>query len=557
MRRVAAIALSLAACAPAWKQLPHDEPFQRATPPRLHRIPARATLSDWWDKTVSSTVSPLAQTVSPARYIDRLTGGRPALDVNAFGQVPDSAWFENRITRRGLTPEQVAAGSGVGHGPADGPLVVVSGKLEGSTPGMVVRDSDGTIWFVKFDPPAHPELSTGAEVVAARLLDAAGYHVPDIVIIKVEVGRFELAADAHRRNKYNARVRMKPRDLTTLLSNLNPDAQGRLRALFSRSVPGRPIGPFSYRGIRQDDPNDLIPHERRRSLRGLWVLSAWFNNTDTRRSNTLDTFIVEDETRQLGYLRHYLIDFGDALGASGDRVKYIGEGYEGQVDWAEMGKRYLGLGLAYPYWLPVQRSPYRAVGVFEADVFDPARWAPGFPNAAFDEATALDTFWGASIVARFSRDHIEAAVSAGQYRDAEVAAILAEVLMKRREKMLRYVFESMLPLDDPEVKRRYELSMTDLAVGAGLVARASYSWQVRWNRTGRGDRVLARGAGPSPAVDLRQPIRDALDSDRSAFADDPFLTVRFRRKGHPAAVEVHLRVAGSRVVPVALHREVD
>ena len=78
----AALAVAIAACAPVWKQHPHDEPFQHAKKPRLHRIPAEATLSDWWDKTLHSTIAPLAQTVSPARYLDWLTDGRPALDIN-------------------------------------------------------------------------------------------------------------------------------------------------------------------------------------------------------------------------------------------------------------------------------------------------------------------------------------------------------------------------------------------------------------------------------------------------------------------------------------------
>lgn len=557
MRGLIVAALSVCACAPAWKQLPHDRPFQAAPAPKLHRIPAQAGLSNWWDKAYNSTFKPLARLVSPARYIAALTRGHPALDVNGFGQVPDSPWFENRITRQAMTPEQVAAGTFDSGGPAEGRLTVVSGKLEGATPGAVVRDSAGTIWFVKFDPPAHPELATGAEVVVSRLLDAAGYWVPQMSIHHVAVARFRIAPDAYRRNKYNSKVKMTVRDLRKLLSNLNPDANGRLRAMFSRAVPGKPIGPFSYRGIRGDDPNDRIPHGRRRSLRGLWVLSAWVNNTDTRRGNTLDTFITVDETKKRGYLRHYLIDFGDALGAAGDRVKYVGEGYEGQIDWAEIGKRYIGFGLFYPYWLAVERSPYRAVGVFESTVFDPARWTPGFPNAAFEQATALDTYWGASIVARFSRELIEAAVAAAQYSNQRAARIITDVLIERRNKVLRYVFESILPLDDPVIENRYELVMTDLEVAAGLLDGATYSWEVRWDRTGRGDQVVARGSGPTPEVDLRAPIRKLLDRDRSAFTDDSFLTVRFRRKRHPAAVEVHLRVAGKRVIPVALEREVD
>ncbi|NIW47138.1 MAG: hypothetical protein GWN30_21030, partial [Gammaproteobacteria bacterium] len=58
------------------------------------------------------------------------------------------------------------------------------------------------------------------------------------------------------------------------------------------------------KGIRDDDLNDVIPHQHRRELRGLRVVAAWLNHFDTKANNTLDVY-VED-----GYVRHYLIDFG-------------------------------------------------------------------------------------------------------------------------------------------------------------------------------------------------------------------------------------------------------
>ena len=57
---------------------------------------------------------------------------------------------------------------------------------------------------------------------------------------------------------------------------------GRVRALASRFLPGRPLGPFRYEGVRSDDPNDVIPHQNRRELRGGRLLAAWLNHHDAR-----------------------------------------------------------------------------------------------------------------------------------------------------------------------------------------------------------------------------------------------------------------------------------
>ena len=56
---------------------------------------------------------------------------------------------------------------------------MISAKNDGVMPGFTVRDSAGQVWFVKFDPPGHPAMATGTEVVVARLFWALGYHVPE------------------------------------------------------------------------------------------------------------------------------------------------------------------------------------------------------------------------------------------------------------------------------------------------------------------------------------------------------------------------------------------
>jgi hypothetical protein len=558
-RLIVAATLSLAACAPGWKQLPHDERFQRAAEPILHRRPAIESLpADWWDRLNSGVVLPLARTLSPGRYAAAAAGGRPALDVNRLGEVPDSPWFENRIGRRAMTAEEIARGPGDWILPAAGPLVVISGKLEGATPGLIMRDTAGRIYFVKFDPPAFPELSTGAEIVAQRLLHAVGYHVPAMQVMELALERLVLDPGAEQRNSYRQMVPMTRRDLDSLLSNLNPTRSGRLRALLSRATPGFSIGPFSYDGVRADDPNDRIPHQLRRSLRGLWVFAAWLNNTDVRRQNTLDSFIEVDRARRLGYVRHHLIDFGNSLGAGGERDKYLGEGYEAEVDWTAIGNRLFSFGLRYDSWLALRRTAYRSVAIFEAKLFEPEKWQPNYPNPAFDEATRRDSFWAGSLLARLDRTAVEAAVAGARYSDPEAARHIVDVLMARRTKMLRHTFAGFLPLADPTVSGQ-RVAMVDLAVQAALVTGVPrYRFSVRWNRTRRPDRQLESGERPAPVVDLAGAVRRARQSD--GFDDDPFLTLTWWRRhesGLGPRVELHLRVVDDHLVPVHLWRERD
>ena len=82
----------------------------------------------------------------------------------------------------------------------------------------------------------------------------------------------------------------------------------------SRSLDGPPVGPFSYLGRRRDDPNDRIDHEHRRELRGMNVLAAWTDHIDSRQENTMAAWVAPGESDDVGYVRHYMIDFGDCFG---------------------------------------------------------------------------------------------------------------------------------------------------------------------------------------------------------------------------------------------------
>ena len=77
--------------------------------------------------------------------------------------------------------------------------------------------------------------------------------------------------------------------------------------------------------MRNDDPNDLIPHDRRRDLRGLEVLFAWLNHTNAKGDNSLDPVNGKGSDARIV---HHLLDFGDSFGSDSDIAKDPRHGQE-------------------------------------------------------------------------------------------------------------------------------------------------------------------------------------------------------------------------------------
>ena len=241
-----------------------------------------------------------------------------AMNTNTLGEVPNLSWFTNRIGVRNMSPEELARGPGSG-GPPDvsRPLTIVNAKQGGITPGFTIRDSRGNVYFAKFDPKAHPSLTTGADTVSKNFFHAIGYNVPDAYIVYVRADNFILHDRAVVSLPGGKEVPMDREYLEFMLDNASRIPDGNVRAVASLMVPGEILGPFRFQGTRSDDPNDIFPHQHRRELRGYRVFCAWLNHDDSRAINTLDTFVADD------YVRHYLIDFGSTLGSGSDVFRNI------------------------------------------------------------------------------------------------------------------------------------------------------------------------------------------------------------------------------------------
>ena len=161
------------------------------------------------------------------------------------------------------------------------------------------------------------------------------------------------------------------------MRNLPRRADGSIRALASLWVPGKVVGQFTFNGRRSDDPNDVFPHERRRELRGLRVLSAWLNHDDARSINSIDTYVEEDGRR---YIRHYLQDFRIESGqrqhvgtAAAWRLSYL-------IDPGKIGKGLIGFGVYRRDWMSIKWPDDPSIGNIEADVFESSHMEDQVPE---------------------------------------------------------------------------------------------------------------------------------------------------------------------------------
>jgi hypothetical protein len=409
--------------------------------------------------------------------------GDPAPDVrakniNTIGEVPDSSWFTNRILTRPVTADEISRGPNTGSGPAPGPWTVVSRKLAGFAPGFTMRDSRGDLWFVSFDGVGHPEAATGAIMVANKIFWALGYWQVENYLASVTPEQIVISEKATFTPASGRERRMEARDLNDVFKRAHRSADGSYRAVAARALPGRPIGGFRYNGTRPDDPNDVVPHEHRRELRALKVFGAWTNLVDMKAGNTLDTVVVENGR---SVVRHYLQDIGSTFGTGANGPREYDEGWELLYDGTLTRKRLARLGFYFEPWQTAQYTEYPAIGRFEGDEFDPQGWRPRVPTSAFLHARADDNFWAARRVAAFTDEMIRSAVQAGRYSDPAAAALLGDVLIKRRQKIASVYLQAINPLIDFSISGDERLRFRNAAVDAGVAQAPPSGYSARWS----------------------------------------------------------------------------
>ena len=401
--------------------------------------------------------------------------GERAQNVNSMDEVPNSSWWTNRIGQHAISPEEASRGACNGLDPLDPneTWTIVEAKPNGANPGFFIEAPSGR-YLLKFDGQVQPQRATSADIIGSRFYWTAGYHAPCNQVVYFDPSILRIAEDATTEDVYGNDVPISAADIAKVLDAGFRLRNGLIRVSASAFLPGRPIGPFEYEGTRGDDPNDRVPHEHRRELRGNKILAAWLNHHDAREQNSLDVWIEAGESS--GYLQHYMIDFGDCFGGRfglNELDRRTGHSYF--VDWEHIPVDFFTLGIyPRPWYRAELNEEVEIFGYYTAKDFIATDWHTDYPNAAFIEARYDDELWMARIIARFSDEHIRHIVSAGQLTNPRHAEYLTRTLIERRDKIMEQYFTKFAPLDRFRLVRRtpgdptQSLCFEDLAIRYGV-----------------------------------------------------------------------------------------
>ena len=408
-----------------------------------------------------------------------------AVNANSLDEVPDSAWFTGRLgardfgveelVRGACKPEQILHPEGV----ADGGWLIDKGKSNGSSPGFRVNIPGQGKYMLKSDEPVF-ERPSAASVIGAAAYHAVGFFTSCEQVIYFKPSLLRLKPGLRSTANFSD---AKPFDLPALervLSKLS--RRGALvRMQASAWLPGRPLGPFRYEGKRDDDVNDVIPHQNRRELRGGRLLAAWLDHFDAREQNSMDTWqSAGDGPDAPGRIIHYYLDTSDCLGSewAWDGIsRRLGRSYV--FDWADVSSDFVTLGLRRRPWELVQRTPGREpFGYFEYDHFVPEDWKMEYPNPAFSRMTERDGAWMARILARFTPEMVHALAALGDFSDPANTEYIARILEGRLQRILARYLTRLSPIADLRVEGS-RLCGVDLARRRQVRPARDYQYEAR------------------------------------------------------------------------------
>ncbi len=370
---------------------------------------------------------------NPAVNAMNVSSVKEAGDVNSMDHVPASSWYEPRLGYRQISPEELLRGPKV-VGPPVAPLTVVKAKTAGGNPGFIIKDSRGKLYLMKFDPPEFPAIETTTALIVNRLFWGFGYNVPEdyLYFFKPEELSVEKDGAITREN------------VDIVLSKVAPPLNGYYRSTVSYFIQGKILGPLSQIGLRKDDGNDKIKHENRRVLRALKVFGAFTNHSDMRIDNSLDVYVGEEGK---GYVKHYLLDFGEAFGGHGAEHQRLWDGFNHVFSIKEIFKNIATIGLVVEDWENLRYTDWKSVGAFESEIYDPATWKETWPYEPIRVSRREDDYWAAKILGAITPEHLKLLINEARYPEEGAGEYMLKTLLERQAKTLQYFLYNVSPLE--------------------------------------------------------------------------------------------------------------
>ena len=157
------------------------------------------------------------------------------------------------------------------------------------------------------------------------------------------------------------------------------------------------------------------------------------------------------------------------------------------------------------------------IGLFDVATFEPDRWTPDLPHSAMANLNRRDGYWAAKVVSAFSDRDLRLLVEQGRYEDPAAAEFMIATLAGRRDKIVRYWFGHVPPLDFFRSEGG-AVVCSDLAVERGYAAPGR---RYRWRLVAADAERAARAPGSWIVTDApRLPLAGVVPARDDAF---PFL----------------------------------
>lgn len=470
----------------------------------------------------------------------RTTRRPPPGDINALDEVPRSRWFWPLEVDDSSFETTYAEG-----GAPVPPFRVLLERAPSGSGGIPVVDGLGRRFELRRDPPDRPEVRTAAAAISARIVRALGYYTPEVYVTDANEGDFTTApGEQHPLSILSGTEPTDPevarrtlaKTLVDWLESAPANRKGAFRFSATRWPPGPDVGRTPVAGSRDDDPNDRVPHENRRTLRALKLVGAWLGMTRFTPHDLRDVYAgLPGE----GHLVHYIVGHDKSLGTE----SIIGKRPEQKDEMLLLAT----LGFAPDPNIPPTQRKYVAIGAIGEEV-NPAQYGPALPFPPMDATDGADAFWIAKRIAAVGEERILYAVRAGRVSNGTARRLLFELLLARQRRVVEWGYAQTTPCDVESADDR-GIVVLDRAVEAGFTKGKVVEYVVSYFDTAGDPSHPGAVLGPEGA-------RFVVPVPRSVFAKDGYAVVRLRGevggKAAPRWLEMHVKrdEKGTRVIGV-------